>query len=555
MRNNIRKRQILIVEDNEMNRDILCSLLEDEYDVLTAENGEEGLKVLAEHYKDISVIMLDVYMPVCDGFEFLARIRDDVFLSQVPVIVTTGSDCRDDEGRCLDLGASDFVMKPYNSRVVLGRVRSIIKLHESVTTLTAVEYDSLTGVLTMPAFYHYAEGMIRDEKDAKIDLVVADLKEFKLVNHSFGHQRCDDALKYIASLLSTISSEAIIGRKEDKFYCMFPHDNHNVEKEIADIRVKVLEGSPIPNLSIKYGYYPSVEKSQSISVLCDRVAMAASSIKDDYTSFFAIYDENISSKRVLEQQMEASFDDAIKNEEFVVWFQPKVDCKSERIEAAEALVRWKRSGADGYVSPGLFVPLFERDGLISVLDTYVFKAVCEYQKKRMDEGMQVFPISINLSRNSIYHRDTAKKYRDIVDEIGIPIELVPIELTESAAIGEYRILELAEELISVGFSLHMDDFGAGFSSLSSLSVLPFDVIKLDKSLIDQIGNHKGMIIVKHTIEIAHELGMQVVAEGVEDITQVQQLRTMGCDMIQGYYYSPPRDINNFEDYLKKDFEA
>ena len=543
-----KKRLVLIVEDNELNREILTSILEDEYDIITAENGEEGIKLLSDYYKEISVVLLDVYMPVCNGFDFLVRVKNDELLSQVPVIVTTGSDKPEDEVKCLDLGASDFVTKPYNSKIVLGRTRSIIRLHESVAALSIVEYDYLTGVFTMPAFYHHAEKLLKDEQEKTVDLIVADLQEFKLVNGLFGEKVGDDVLRYIGRLIGELIPSGLVARQGDKFFCMFPADKRLDEKFFYSFKDRVTVDAPVSNINIKFGYYPDVDKSFSPSILCDRVVMAASVIKKDFTRCLVYYDDMMSEKLVDEQRMESDFDSAIDDHQFAVWFQPKIDADTEELVAAEALVRWVRP--DGtIIPPGKFIPLFEKDGLISTLDTYVFKRVCHYQKERIDMGKKVFPISVNLSRNSIYHKNMAKHYRGIVDEIDIPAELVPLELTESAATGGYGIELFAGELVDEGFVLHMDDFGAGYSSLSSLCTLPFSDIKLDKTLIDQIGTDKGEIIVKHTIGIAHEMGLQVVAEGVENAEQLEFLRNMSCDIIQGFYYSAPLDSEKFNEFV------
>lgn len=198
------------------------------------------------------------------------------------------------------------------------------------------------------------------------------------------------------------------------------------------------------------------------------------------------------------------------------------------------------------VSPGAFIPLFERDGLITRLDEYVFKKVCQIQKERLTQGKPFFPISINLSRASLHHEGLVENYTRIVKENNIPFDCVPIELTESAAMYSIQIKALVDMLVASGFKLHMDDFGTGFSSLTSLNVLPFDVIKLDKSLIDYIGNESGDQIIQHVIALAHGLNMKVVAEGVEKKEQVAFLQNMNCDQIQGYYYSSPKSYEVFD---------
>lgn len=182
------KRKVLIVEDNELNREILSSVLSENFEVLMAEDGEEGLKLLAEHYRDLSVILLDICMPVCDGFEFLKRSQSDPLLASVPVIVTTGSNQQDVEIQCLDLGASDFIAKPYNSRVVIGRINSVIKLKESAQTLTAVEHDELTGLYTRQAFFYHAKTLIRLKPEENFHLIVADVRDFKQINSSYGEK-------------------------------------------------------------------------------------------------------------------------------------------------------------------------------------------------------------------------------------------------------------------------------------------------------------------------------------------------------------------------------
>lgn len=546
----MRRKKVLIVEDNEINRDILENLLQEEYDVMKAENGQVGLEILAKHYRELSVVLLDVYMPVCNGFEFLERIQNDALLNSVPVIVTTGSDKPNDEAKCLDLGASDFVTKPYNPKVVLGRVRSIIKLKESVATLSEVEFDDLCGGYTMQAFYHHAQNLINTGEYDDYTLSVADIVDFKLINSAYGEKKGDRVVARLGDFFKKNKPDGIFARQADKFFFFYPTVNSRTPEELNELIENAAKVTGVPNVVVKYAIYKNVDITQPVSSLCDRVLMAITEVKKNQNQLIGYYDDSLRAKRLKNQRMEADFEDAIANEEFVIWYQPKIDIESEKIIAAEALVRWfDRDG--NMVSPGEFIPLFEQDGLIHKLDAYVFKKVCQFQKNRIAEGKRVVPVSVNLSRSSVYHKDTIDNYKNMVDSSEIPMDLVPIELTESAATEGKRILELAEDLIDVGFSLHMDDFGSGYSSLSSLGTIPFDVLKIDKSLIDQIGTERGDIVLKYTILIAQKLGMKVVAEGVEDEKQVAFLRDAGCDMIQGYYYSPPKKQSVFEEMLDK----
>jgi len=545
------KRKALIVEDNDINAEILSIILNKEFEIYTAKNGEEGLKLLAEHYRELAIIFLDVYMPVCNGFEFLERIQNDELLNSIPVIITTASSDPEIEIKCLNLGASDFVTKPYNASVVLGRARGLIKLHESVATLSAVEVDKVTGYYTMAAFYHHAETMLRACPDKTFDLILLDIPDFKIVNSAYGEKKGDLVLKYLAESCANYIPEALIARQVDKIFGLFPSEYRLTCEQLKEVGINTIKNAPVPNLQIKLGYYENIDKSYKITILCDRVQMAIDSIKQDITKSVAYYDDDLQKRRVRNQKMESEFESAIENGEFVVWFQPKVDVHTEKIIAAEALVRWIDKEGN-MISPGEFIPLFEKDGLIHRLDEYVFNKVCNFQRERLSSGKKVVPVSVNLSRNSVYHIGTIDNYVEMVNESGISKDLVPIEITESATAAGQRIMNLADELKNAGFSLHMDDFGAGYSSLSSLGTISFDVLKLDKSLVDQIGSDRGNNVLKHTIMIAQELGMKVVAEGVEESNQISFLRLAGCNMIQGYYYSPPRNEAIFVEMLDED---
>ena len=217
-------------------------------------------------------------------------------------------------------------------------------------------------------------------------------------------------------------------------------------------------------------------------------------------------------------------------------------------------MRWKK--AEGtMVSPGEFIPLFEKDGLIVRLDEYVFRKVCSIQGERIRSGKKILPISVNLSRASIHYDNMICRYVKIVEENGIPFSSVPIELTETAALYNDRISKLIEKMVDAGFELHMDDFGSGYSSMTSLNQLPFDTLKLDKSLIDYIENFRGQQVIRHTISLAHSLGMKVLAEGVEKAKQVEILRSLSCDEIQGFYYARPLPWENFETKVIRAKEA
>ena len=541
------RRKLLIIEDNELNRKLLAELLEDSFDVMTAVNGEEGLKLLGENYRGISAVLLDVSMPICDGVQFLERIKGDVMLSSIPVIVITGSNRPEDEVRCLELGAVDFIRKPYNVRIVKGKINSVIKLRESAIVLSALEYDELTGLYIRQAFFHHAKTLMHFKQEEKFHVVVADVKNFKWINSTYGEKIGDQVLTYLGDTYKNHVHKGMVARYGgDQFVAILYGDIETEPEQVERTVCEITEKAPIPNLIVNYGIYEDVDKTLSLTLICDKAFLALKSIRDDYEHQFAFYDKEMGHKHSQERMMENGFDDAIRNEEFVVYLQPKYSVATEELVGVEALVRWKKK--DGImISPGEFIPLYEKNGLIVRLDEYVFRKVCELQRDHMKAGGKLIPISVNLSRASIHYENMIQRYVRIVEENGIPFSAVPIELTETAALYNMQIKELTEKMVEAGFELHMDDFGSGYSSMTSLNQLPFDTLKLDKSLIDYIENSRGREVLRHTIALAHSLGMQVLAEGVEKADQVEILRTLDCDEIQGFYYARPVPWQEFDE--------
>lgn len=543
------KHRVLVVEDSDINRGIIERILKDTYEIVPAMNGEEGLEILDEQADDLSLVLLDVYMPVCNGFEFLERIKDDERMSSVPIVVITGSDKHEDEERCLSLGAADFITKPFNAESLLSRISNIISLNESISTLSAVEYDMLTGLYTLPAFYYHSQIKLEQEK-GKFDIAILNIREFGVINSIHGHRLGDAVLLSIARELKEILPNSILSRNGDKFYAMIPAYLRESDEVVAKRLERISYKAPVPKLRLKIGLCRNVDNETPIDIVCDRAKLASESIADS-AKVVAVYDTKLEEKKKKDQYLLASFPRAIRGEEFSIRLQPKVNSATGEIIAAEALVRWINNKGE-LMSPSCFVPLFELDGCIKELDEYIFRKVCAYQHKRKEAGLKLVPISVNLSRNSLFSEGIAKRYKDITEEVGIDTAYVPIEITESAATSDKLIVDICNEFVEAGFSLNMDDFGTGYSSLSSLSMLPFSVIKIDKSMADKIGTQKGNIVIKNIVDTVQDLGMDVVAEGIENKEQIEFLSMIDCNLIQGYYFSKPVTISEFEELMSKD---
>ncbi len=543
------RRGILIVEDNEINREMLRLILTDRYRVIEAVDGADGIEKLKQHFRDLSLILLDVQMPHMDGYEFLRRSREDELLSSVPVIVTTGSDISEDEERCLALGASDFVTKPYNPRVILRRIEAIIRLHESIATLQAVEYDSLTGLYTKNAFYHHAGNRLRYAEDGAFDLLMINVEDFAYVNERYGESAGDDLLRHIGTCLLTAADDVIVSCRyhADRFVLMRRHRESDHRQDTARLDTLLHRNAPLGDFVLKFAAYDRVPADTAVGVLCDRLSLAIRTVKHQYNRQVALYDDAMSARLRHLRRIEESMEDALRERQFIVYYQPKHDARTGRVAGAEALVRWIHPEY-GFVSPGEFVPLFEENGFVTDLDLYIWRTVCADLKRWQDEGIPLVPVSVNASRRDFLTVRDADAVLRPIEENGLDRRYLHIEITESLGIGDALVLQKVKAIRDRGIAIELDDFGSGQSSLGTLCDIPMDVIKLDAGFTRALDRQKE--VVRMIVSLAHALGHQTVAEGVETAEQLALLREFGCDLIQGYYYSKPLTAEAFRNYLK-----
>ncbi|MBQ9537396.1 MAG: EAL domain-containing protein [Desulfovibrionaceae bacterium] len=541
------KQTLLVVEDNDMNREILTDLLSDEYNVLQAYNGFNGLDVLKEHYQEISLILLDIFMPDCNGFEFLAHKKEEVLYDSIPVIVLTSSNTVDDEIRCLELGASDFLAKPYNTEVMKNRIRSTIRLRDASSMLNRLEKDSLTGLYSKEFFNHEATNALDQQRDRHFDLLCCDIENFRRVNDRFGAQASDEFLKYLARRLTEqIPGIVAAGRMAgDVFAVLLEHQDLDWNKLVNSI----IEPNQLAGVAVKYGLVKQVDHTAPIRTLLDRAIMALEEIKGHFKVNLAIYDEEIHQQQVLKQLLIENMETSLNAGHFHVYYQPKHDLKDDSIIGAEALVRWIHPEL-GFISPGKFIPIFEDNGFITQLDHYVWEQVCIEIRHCLDIGFSIVPISVNISRVNFENANLADEIISIVDNYKIDHSLFHIEVTESVAHGnENNIIGTLQKLHDNGFIIELDDFGSGYSSLAALTTLSLDVMKLDISVIRKASELKNYSLVRYAILLAESMKLKSIAEGVETDDQVAALRVLGCDYIQGHYYSAAMPKEDFEPYL------
>ena len=545
------KRKILIVENDEFNLKSLISLLADRYEIITACDGKIGLRLLEENYKDLALVLMNIQIPVLSGFDFLRKVQEDPFLSLIPIIVMTASDAPKTEVVCLNLGAADYIRKPYHAELIKKRLENVIRLRESSVSLREIEKDSLTGLYTEQAFFHYSRRIMQFRSDKKMHVIIGRIKDFELIISIYGRKKENELLCYMASIYNKKFKYGLLAKKgKASFLCLLSDDYKLDHQRMDNVINEFTENAPIKGIRIKYGIYKNIDKNLPITTICDYASMAAETVMEDYNHDYAYYTDELAQKRIYNQMIENCFTDALKNKEFMIYYQPKIDVITEKVIGAEALVRWQRTDGS-MISPENFIPIYEKNGQIQKLDAYIFGQVCRLQKRILDESKKLLSVSVNLSRSSILCEEIVEQYTKIVRENDIPITCVPLEITESASVYGQKVVKVAERLLQSGFKLHIDDFGSGYSSMESLSRLPFSVLKIDKSLIDHICETRVEILVNHIIKLSKDLNMRVLAEGVETKEQLDILRKIKCDEIQGFYYARPMPEVEFVEYVRR----
>lgn len=551
------QRKILIVEDSQINRIILREILSEEYEVLEAENGEEALEVLKEYGQSVSLIVLDIIMPVMDGYTFLSIIKSMEKYATIPVIVTTQSGGESDEVNALAHGATDFVAKPYKPQVILHRVASIIHLRESAAIINQVQYDHITGLYNKEFFYQKANEILNRNPNKHYNIVCSDVENFKFINDVLGMTTGDRLLKCIAdTYLGRMGNRGICGRfNADRFVCLLEWDGDYTDDMFVEAGEHIRETSKIKNISLKWGLYDIHNRSVSIEQMCDRALLAARSIKGQYGKHFARYDDELRSKMLKEQAITDDMETALREEQFEVYLQPKYELDNDGLAGAEALVRWNHPRL-GFQSPGEFIPLFERNGFITQLDQYVWDKACAIMKQWEDWGMPPIPISVNVSRADIYNADLDEVLLKILKKYQLKPSRLHLEITESAYTeNPKQIIEMVGKLRSQGFVIEMDDFGSGYSSLNMLNEMPIDILKLDMKFIQsETAKPMKQGILQFIVDLAKWMKLKVVAEGVETKDQLECLRGIGCDYVQGYYFAKPMPREEFEAVLKEHYE-
>ena len=551
-----RPQMILVVDDQEINRDLLCDILEGKnYELIYAENGKEALEQMRANIDELSIVLLDLRMPVMNGMEVLEIVRNDEQLRQIPIIVLTAD--KNAELQALQMGASDFITKPFDMReVIQARVSRIIELSEGRQLISAAEHDELTMLYNRNFFLEYANRLFHYHSEMHLDAIVISIEQFHSINALNGREFGNNVLRILGNEIRSFLAETdgIASRIDGDRFDLYCVTNGDYQAILDRFQKKVSQYSNSVNIRLRMGVRPWKEKVDP-QILFDQARAACNMVRGNYQNSLMIYDEDLRMKEMLKQRLLNDLQTALDERQFRVLYQPKYDVQADppRLTSAEALIRWQHPDL-GMISPGDFIPLFEGNGLICMVDNYVWKEAARQISRWKETYGFSMPVSVNLSRADVFTAGLVEKLTELIKANGIEFGDLKLEVTESAYTDNaHRVLEVVSHLRQMGFEIEMDDFGSGYSSLNMLSDMPIDVLKMDMKFVRNIENSEtDFRLVELILDIAKYLNLTVVAEGVETKGQLELLQNAGCNIVQGYYFSRPLPPEEFEKLIQRE---
>jgi diguanylate cyclase (GGDEF)-like protein len=416
-------------------------------------------------------------------------------------------------------------------------------------------FDKLTGIYNRSKFVKEVAEILK-LNGTNFAIVQMNLNNFKSINEMFSYDEGDSLLKHISKTLSEalIHDEIVARGNADNFYMLLEYSNElSLTRRLDMIMYHISEYSELRHINYNITVYCGVYKLSpsdiklNINSIIDRAALALSDVKGQHSNSIGFFDQEAYKKLLAKNEIANEMNRAINNEEFEVYLQPKYDAVYEKIVGAEALIRWNHP-EKGLMSPGEFIPIFEENGFIVELDLYVLDKVCRQQREWLDQGLKAFQISVNQSRLLLYQSSYIDRLNAIIRKHGIPTDIIDLEITETLILGNKTVLiNILDKLHELGFTISMDDFGSGYSSLNVLKDIPIDIIKLDKEFFEEATDTKrGREIIASIVEMAKKIQILTISEGIERREQVDFLKEIGCDIVQGYYFAKPMPIRDFE---------
>ncbi|MCR5833926.1 MAG: bifunctional diguanylate cyclase/phosphodiesterase [Selenomonadaceae bacterium] len=426
---------------------------------------------------------------------------------------------------------------------------------EGILPTVGSKFDELTGLYNREAFFREASLLLGVRYDVNYCIVCMDISCFKIINDLF-HMETGNLILCTAAdyLKSILNPKTALGCRTtaDHFILCIPSEELHIEEIIKNLDSKIQGLHISHNILFFAGIYPVEKRDLPIEQMCDRASMALKRIKGSYLTRYAYYDAKMRDEMIEELLITGNLEVALNERQFTIFLQPIFDPKKNKIVSAEALVRWFHP-IHGMVSPGKFIPVCERNGFIVRLDRFVWEEACRFQRNLLDKGKPIVPISVNLSRLNFYSLDLPEFLSLLLAKYELEPWMLKLEITESAYTdNQTQLWDMIHTFKSMGFAVLMDDFGSGYSSLNMLKDMPLDTIKIDMAFIRELEKSERVaIILKFVVEMVEALNMGVVVEGVETKKQCDYVSSLGEVAIQGYYFSRPLPMPEYEKLLDK----
>ena len=417
------------------------------------------------------------------------------------------------------------------------------------------QYDKLTGLYDGVTFCRMVKNAVAEDNEKKYALILFDIEKFKIVNELYGFDFADEVLEFIAFNMRNIFKEtgAVICHFMSDFFGIFTEydSEEDLIEMVKQISSKTSLYKNVP-VSLSFGIHKIRDRSLSPRLICDYANMAKKTVKGNRIVNYAFYTEKIKNRILEDKYIENEMEYALKNGQFSMYLQPKYNISTSEIIGAEALVRWVHP-KKGLIMPDKFIPLFEKNGFIVNLDKYIWEQACIEIRKWIDSGQTPVPISVNVSRVNVGNPKLIEILDSLVEKYKIDKKYLELEITETVYYDDQNhLIETLNQLKKADYTLLMDDFGSGFSSLNMLKNTPFDILKIDRNFLNEtMVTDKGKKIILHTISLSNDIGINTVAEGVETKEQAEYLLECGCNVSQGYYYSKPVELNVFDEMFHK----
>lgn len=554
---------VLLADDDPSIRLMIRHVLEDEhYEIIEAEDGLDAIKAVEKQRP--ALILLDAIMPGLDGFTTCQQIKDRGY-SDIPVMMITGLDDEASVERAYDVGAVDYITKPIKWAVLKHRVRSIVQRVVAERKIQRLEYrDSLTQLPNRLLFVDRLEqALTRAERHREqLALMVVDIDDFKLVNDSFGHEAGDQLIKAVGDLLSKSLRRAdTVARLGGDEFAIVIESVNGVEDaiSIADNLTTVLEHNvrldnqeTFTSASVGIALYP--DDGADPGTLLKNADTAMFRAKENGRRCFQFYKPEMSVTAMERLDLENSIRNAMDNNELVIHYQPTIDVHNNEIAGVEALLRWQHP-EKGMIEPDDFLPVAIESGLIVAIGDWMITTICHQLRVWKDAGMENQNVAINLAARQFKDGNLTASFIQAMDEYEIEGSELTIEITEATlTCSEGEIEATLNKLHGMGVKIAVDDFGIGFASLTNLKDLPIDVVKVDEKFVSGVpDNEKDVAVVTAIAGLTRGLKLKLLAEGIENERQLNMLKSVGCSLAQGYYWSKALPADQYEQFYLNRF--